>query len=80
MLVLVGVLTQAWEPVCYFGNPSIQHFNILVEQRFERTAAYYLCSFQFAMGRLHIDQWQIWLAAPQGCDVALIFWVNSAEN
>lgn len=32
MLVLVGFLTQAWEPVIYFGNLSIQHFNILVEQ------------------------------------------------
>lgn len=57
MLMLVSFLTQAWEPVCYFGNLRVQHFIILVEQRFEHTYyLYYLCSFQFAMGRLHIDQ------------------------
>lgn len=42
--------------VLFFGNLSIRCFNLLVEQRFAHAAVYCLCSFQLAMGRLHIDQ------------------------
>lgn len=55
-------------------KPEHQNTSIFSRDSVLNTVLFIICVFlQLAMGCLHIDQRQSWLAAPQGCNATLIF-------